>query len=58
MEFEYIESQKPATPSFMYDTIYFQSPDEREEPVEGNWDDEEDEDFDDRVDDLDDLHET
>jgi hypothetical protein len=57
MEFEYLESQTSATPNFMYDTIYFQSPDERDELIEGDNNDEEDEDFDDRAADLDDLHE-
>jgi hypothetical protein len=37
-------------------TITSWNPDDNE-PVEGDWDDEDDEDFDDRVADLDDLHE-
>jgi hypothetical protein len=57
MEFEYLESQTSAKPSFMYDTIYFQAPDEMDDEDNGDWDDEEDEDFEDRAEYLNDLHE-
>ncbi|WP_299511617.1 hypothetical protein [Mucilaginibacter sp.] len=56
MEFEYLESQKANHTTFMYDTIYFQSPGENGEFKEGDWGDEEDEDFDDKAEDVDDLH--
>lgn len=58
MEFKYLESQTRTHNVFMYDTIYFQSPEDEDDDVESQLeDDEEDEDFDDRAEDLNDLHE-
>jgi len=57
MQLEYLESQTTHSPGFMYDTIYFQHPDEDDEPIDDDWDDEDDEEFDDEAGDLDDLHE-
>jgi len=60
MEFKQFENQSASQSVFMYDTIYFQSPDEfnieEGEDGDGEWEDEEDEDFDDTTEDLDDLN--
>ena len=60
MEFKQFEGQTASHSAFMYDTIYFQSPDEYSRSEEDeDWDDEgdeEDEDFDDTAADLDDLN--
>ena len=60
MDFKHLESQSSNnTAAFMYDTIYFQSPDEYnsiDEEEDQEWEDEEDENFDDEVEDLDDLN--
>lgn len=62
MDFRNVESPFAARTTFMYDAIYFQSPDEyaridEEEDENEDWDDEEDEDFDDTAADIDDLNE-
>jgi hypothetical protein len=57
MEFKDTESQSAAHSNFMYDTIYFQAPDEYDDIESDLENDEEDEDFDDRAEDIDDLHE-
>ncbi|MFD0748591.1 hypothetical protein ACFQZS_00460 [Mucilaginibacter calamicampi] len=61
MDFKHLESQSVSQTSFMYDTIYFQSPDvysrgDEDDEWEDNETDEEDEDFDDTAADLDDLN--
>ena len=59
MDFRNFESQSADRTTFMYDAIYFQSPDEyakNDEEDNEDWDDEEDEDFDDTAADLDDLN--
>jgi hypothetical protein len=56
MEFKQFESQTTSHSTFMYDAIYFQSPDEFVEEGDGDWEDEEDESFDDEAEDLDDLN--
>ena len=60
MDFKQLESHSANHSAFMYDTIYFQSPDEFSGSDEDeDWDDEtdeEDEDFDDTAADLDDLN--
>jgi len=60
MDFKHLESQSSnSTSAFMYDIIYFQSPDEYcnvDEEEDEDWDDDEDEDFDDTAADLDDLN--
>jgi len=56
MEFKQFESQTASHSAFMYDTIYFQSPDEYDDTDKEDWDDEEDENFDDEAEDLDDLN--
>jgi hypothetical protein len=55
MEFNDFTHQPTASSNFMYDTIYFQAPGEKEFS-EGDWNDEDDEDFDDQADDIDDLN--
>jgi hypothetical protein len=55
MQFTDFNEERTESTTFMYDTIYFQAPGEKDFS-EGNWDDEEDEDFDDQADDIDDLH--
>ena len=42
---------------FKYDTLFLQDPGEDDEPVEGDWNDEQDEDFDDQMESENDLHE-
>ncbi|MDB5287424.1 MAG: hypothetical protein JWR05_2373 [Mucilaginibacter sp.] len=42
---------------FKYDTLFLQGPGEEDEPVEGDWNDEEDEDFDDKTEFINDMHE-
>lgn len=56
MDFKQFEGQTVSHSAFMYDTIYFQSPDEYDDVEQEDWDDEEDEDFDDTAADLDDLN--
>ena len=61
MEFKQFENQTVSQTTFMYDMIYFQSPDEyagidEDEDEEWEEEDEEDEDFDDTAADLDDLN--
>lgn len=55
---EFFESRYQDTDHsvFKYDTLFLQGPGE-EEPVEGDWGDEEDEDFDDQTESVSDLHE-
>ncbi len=58
MDFKQLESQTASHSTFMYDTIYFQSPDEyasADDDGEDEWVDEEDENFDDEVE-LDELN--
>ena len=57
MDFKQFEGQTASHSTFMYDTIYFQSPDEYSR-IDGELEegDEEDEDFDDTAADLDDLN--
>lgn len=56
MEFKQFENQTASHTAFMYDTIYFQSPDEYDDREREDWEDEEDENFDDAADDIDDLN--
>lgn len=62
MDFKQFEGQTASHSAFMYDTIYFQSPDAYsgiDEEEDEDWDDEtdeEDEDFDDTAADIDDLN--
>jgi hypothetical protein len=56
MEFKQFEGQTTSHSAFMYDTIYFQSPDEYDDTEQEEWDDEEDEAFDDDAENLDDLN--
>ncbi len=61
MDFKHAEDRSGnSNNAFMYDTIYFQSPDEYngadEEDDDQELEDEEDEDFDDEVEGLDDLN--
>jgi hypothetical protein len=55
MDFKQFEGQTASHSTFMYDTIYFQSPDEYTTERQ-EWEDEEDEYFDDTAEDLDDLN--
>lgn len=60
MDFKNVESRSGGHTTFMYDAIYFQSPDEYsriDEEEDEEWNDEEDEDFDDIAADTDDLNE-
>lgn len=57
MQFIDFKDQTTESSSFMYDSIYFQSPGEYERSAEDDLDDEEDEDFEDQAEDIDDLHE-
>ena len=61
MDFKSLETQSASHSAFMYDTIYFQSPDEYsafdDEEDDNEWEDEEDENFDDLAADNDDLNE-
>lgn len=61
MDFRTSQSHSADRTTFMYDAIYFQSPDEyasidEDGDEDADWDDEEDEDFDDTAADLDDLN--
>jgi hypothetical protein len=56
MDFKQFEGQTASHSAFMYDTIYFQSPDEFAEEDSEDLEDEEDENFDDEAEDLDDLN--
>jgi hypothetical protein len=56
---EFFESRYQNTDHsvFKYDTLFLQGPGQEDEPVEGDWNDEEDEDFDDQTESVNDLHE-
>lgn len=61
MKFTDFNTDKAEHANFMYDTIYFQAPGEKDYDNE-DWDEEDDEDFDDEqfedeTEDVDDLHE-
>ncbi|MBD1393247.1 hypothetical protein [Mucilaginibacter glaciei] len=49
MQFSESRYQEAGHEVFKYDTLFLQAPDEEEEPIEGDWNDEDDEDFDDRL---------
>ncbi|WP_374950491.1 hypothetical protein [Mucilaginibacter sp.] len=57
MQFSESRYQEADHSVFLYDTLYMQAPGEDKEPVEGDWNDEDDEDFDDQVESENDLHE-
>ena len=56
---EFFESRYQNTDHsvFKYDTLFLQGPGEEDEPVEGDWNDEEDEYFDDKTEFINDIHE-
>ncbi|WP_214072184.1 hypothetical protein [Mucilaginibacter sp. dw_454] len=61
MQFTDFNNDKTESANFLYDTIYFQAPGEKDYD-NNDWDDEKDEDFDDEefedeAEDVDDLHE-
>ncbi len=60
MDFKHAEDRSANSNAFMYDTIYFQAPEEYNRPDEEEddeeWEDEEDEDFDDDVEGLDEIN--